>query len=207
MLNCNVVKDLLPNYVDGLVSEKTRQEIDEHLSGCTDCKAAYEEMKAPLTPITMEDVTEIDYLKKVKRKNKIRTIRYSVISALAVAAIFIVSVFVFYIGKPVNIEDFSYSLHKESEGSIRIDMKLENGLVLHAEPEMIWNNSVGSDSNEVVFISTLKQSVKIPFDDMGEDKGSSYSWGYGVVGDEIEDNFTFILRFSDRDVVLTLDDF
>ena len=180
------------------------------------CKTAYEEMKTPLAPIAMEDVNEIDYLKKVKRKNKIRTIKYSVISALAVAvaAISIISVFAFFIGQPVNMKDFSYTLHKESEGSIRIDMKLENGLVLHASPETIIDTSspFASESDQIIFFSIVKQPVKIPFDDMGEDKGSSFTFWYGQDWDGnpdtvIKDNFTFIFRFADGDIVLTLDDF
>lgn len=201
MLTCNVVKDLLPNYADGLVNEKTSQEIEEHLSGCADCKTEYEEIKSPLALIT-DDVNEIDYLKKIKRENVTRIIKYSVISVFAASVIFIISVFVFYIGKPVNSGDFSYSLHKDSDGYIRIEMILENGYVLHAQP-----NYDNININEVV--CAPRQSLKIPFDDMGEYNGSRFSWGYGVTGTngKISDDFKFIFRFADKEVVLTIDDF
>ena len=207
MLNCNVVKDILPNYTDGLLSEETAQEVKEHLTSCADCNAVYEEMRDSLTPIAVADAGEIDYLKKFKTKSKANTIKYSVISALAVVVIFIVCVFIFHIGKPVNSEDLSYTLHKLSDSSIQIDMKLENGLVLEARPEMIFDNDISSTSIEQITVCTPRQTLKIPFDDRGEDGGSGFTWGYEVSGGEISDEFTFIFRFADKDVVLTIDDF
>ena len=62
---CHVVIDLLPNYIDECTSEKTNHDIEEHLSKCSSCKQIYEEMKRP---IPMEESHDIDYLKRIKRK-------------------------------------------------------------------------------------------------------------------------------------------
>jgi len=43
-LNCDVVKDLLPLYVDGMVSDSSKKGIEEHLNTCADCKKTYEYM-------------------------------------------------------------------------------------------------------------------------------------------------------------------
>lgn len=40
---CNIVKDLLPLYVENMVSEETERYINEHLEGCPECK---EELRA-----------------------------------------------------------------------------------------------------------------------------------------------------------------
>jgi anti-sigma factor RsiW len=37
MLKCYIVKDLLPGYVDGLLSEETTAEVKQHLKECDDC--------------------------------------------------------------------------------------------------------------------------------------------------------------------------
>lgn len=37
-INCNVIGDLLPLYVDGAVSEDTKKLVEEHLAECADCK-------------------------------------------------------------------------------------------------------------------------------------------------------------------------
>ena len=37
-LACEIVKDLLPLYVDGIVSDVSKKSIENHLEHCTDCK-------------------------------------------------------------------------------------------------------------------------------------------------------------------------
>ena len=44
-INCNVIGDLLPLYVDGAVSEDTKKLVEEHLAECADCKKAAEDME------------------------------------------------------------------------------------------------------------------------------------------------------------------
>lgn len=100
-LKCNIVQDLLPSFADGLVNEKTAEEIKEHLAECKDCKKLYKEM------IKDEDLDfnkaekEIDYLKKVKKKNK--TIIISILSALIAVVIFTFGVYAFY-----GVADYGY---------------------------------------------------------------------------------------------------
>ena len=46
-MNCDIVKDLIPLYIDGCCSEKSRNTVEEHIKACDDCKLLLEEMKAP----------------------------------------------------------------------------------------------------------------------------------------------------------------
>ena len=45
MNDCQVAKDLMPLYVEDLVSEESRTFIEEHMKTCDDCKQHYEQMK------------------------------------------------------------------------------------------------------------------------------------------------------------------
>ncbi|MBQ3513956.1 MAG: zf-HC2 domain-containing protein [Lachnospiraceae bacterium] len=66
-LDCEIVKDLLPLYVDGMVSEVSKKSIDSHLEYCKDCTKVYENMTFGLEkqPSEVEDVKK--FLKKTKR--------------------------------------------------------------------------------------------------------------------------------------------
>ena len=44
-LNCCVVRDLLPLYVENMVSDQTAQQIKEHLAECPKCQSEYESFK------------------------------------------------------------------------------------------------------------------------------------------------------------------
>ena len=43
--NCEVVRDLLPLYHDGVCSKKSREMVEEHLTECEACKKELEEIK------------------------------------------------------------------------------------------------------------------------------------------------------------------
>lgn len=82
-LPCEVVRDLLPSYVDGLTSETTAAMVEAHLDACPDCRAALEAMRGPEAPqISAQDKKEVDFLKKNKRRNR-RIALASVLTALA----------------------------------------------------------------------------------------------------------------------------
>ncbi len=46
MRDCALVRDLLPLYLDGEVSEESRQAISAHLEGCADCRMALARLRA-----------------------------------------------------------------------------------------------------------------------------------------------------------------
>lgn len=68
-LACDIVKDLLPLYVDGMVSDVSKKSIENHLEHCTECNEIYQnmafhlEMEAP--PTEVSDVKR--FLKKTKK--------------------------------------------------------------------------------------------------------------------------------------------
>lgn len=43
-ISCEIIKDLLPLYSDGVCSPESRQAVDEHLSGCPECRAIYKQL-------------------------------------------------------------------------------------------------------------------------------------------------------------------
>lgn len=70
---CEIIRDLLPLYVDGLTCEATKGHIEEHMSGCAECRECCGKLKAELMdgPQTgSENQKEIDYLKKVRRRGR-----------------------------------------------------------------------------------------------------------------------------------------
>ena len=68
---CEVVRDLLPSYIDHLTSEVTNEVVSGHLSECRDCKEIYDAMRGvPAQPISAEDEKEINFLQKNHRRNR-----------------------------------------------------------------------------------------------------------------------------------------
>ena len=45
-INCNVIQDILPLYIDDVVSDDTKELVEEHLQNCEICQRVYHETKA-----------------------------------------------------------------------------------------------------------------------------------------------------------------
>lgn len=91
-LPCEVVRDLLPSYVDGLTSDMTTDLVRQHLDTCPACRARWTAMDAPeVEPAA--DTREIDFLKKNRRKNR-RVVLWSAVgAALLVIALLLAHTF------------------------------------------------------------------------------------------------------------------
>ncbi len=49
-MKCNIIRDLIPLYIDGCCSEESADTVREHLSHCDECESLYEDMKKETVP-------------------------------------------------------------------------------------------------------------------------------------------------------------
>ncbi|MNH91189.1 hypothetical protein D3C73_437400 [compost metagenome] len=54
-IQCEIIKDLLPLYIDQVCSEESRQLVEEHLAGCNSCRHERENIQSDI-PISKETV-------------------------------------------------------------------------------------------------------------------------------------------------------
>ena len=66
---CKIVQDLLPSYVDKVTNEETNQFIEKHIAECDECQKILKDMGEEIVLDKISQKKEIDYLKKIKRKN------------------------------------------------------------------------------------------------------------------------------------------
>lgn len=98
-IDCEVVMDLFPSYIEGLTSEKTNAVIEEHLAGCEKCSRALASMKASSVEdmsISPEEKQEIDFLKKNRKRN--RRIVFGSIAGAFLLLFVVIALRVFVIG-------------------------------------------------------------------------------------------------------------
>lgn len=78
--NCDIIRDLLPLYVEGIASEASKQLVNEHLAECPACKEELARMKKPL-PVRPE-LKSAEALQKLRRAVNNRKIRAVLITCL-----------------------------------------------------------------------------------------------------------------------------
>ena len=54
-MNCDIVKDLIPLYIDGCCSEESSKIVEEHIRDCGDCKKLLDDMKTPSDIVTVSE--------------------------------------------------------------------------------------------------------------------------------------------------------
>ena len=72
-MKCEIIRDLLPLYIDGLTSKESNQEIEKHLKNCEECQKYYQEMTGGIdnfSVITNEEIEDVNLIKKIKKKNR-----------------------------------------------------------------------------------------------------------------------------------------
>lgn len=91
MMHCDIIRDLLPSYIDGLTSEASTKLVEEHLAQCPQCRSCYEAMKNEAYPspaATPGNLQDLQPLKKLNRKVKRRVIAAVLIAVVCCIGLF-----------------------------------------------------------------------------------------------------------------------
>lgn len=72
---CEIVQDLLFSYTDGVLNKKSKELVDEHLAECEICQQKVKQIEEQTKQNQQEkSKKEIDYLKRIRRKAKIKNL-------------------------------------------------------------------------------------------------------------------------------------
>ena len=102
-LSCDVVRDLLPSYMENLTSDDSNRAVEEHLSRCESCRELYKGMCPDDGEKAEETEKELDYLKGIRRKSRRKLRNAILITAGSLLACFVLVIFIFnfIVGSPL----------------------------------------------------------------------------------------------------------
>jgi hypothetical protein len=118
-IKCTIIQDILPLYIDEVVSQDTKEMVDQHLQHCEKCQKEYETMKSKLYIPAENKAPIIKGINKKWRKKKV-IISFASIFATAII-LYGAFAYVFYYERVIP---YSKSL-------IKIEMQNDNQLVSH----------------------------------------------------------------------------
>lgn len=155
---CHMIKDLLPLYLDDLVSEESATAIEQHLKSCSDCREYYEHMKSELfeeqTQKQTETQREINYLKRIKQHTTKKLILGTVLTLFT--CILALTVKLLIIGSPtdtyhtteLNVDKYTIQVGGTFAGSAQVyshyklkETKNGSELILYTCLPSPWNKS------------------------------------------------------------------
>lgn len=132
-MKCEIIRDLLPSYLDELTSAESNQAIEEHLQECKDCRKHLEAMKTEMVSEryvkkTAEEIQEEIYPFKKLKKKTVRSIIKTVFICMIIFSI-IATAYESYVGTGVtaDFEDMKItSLNEDGVVTISFEPK-DNG--------------------------------------------------------------------------------
>ena len=74
MMQCEIIRDLLPLYAEGLTGDAANREIEAHLAGCDACAKALEQLRVPVEQPEPQAEAWKDAVKKEKKTRRRRQV-------------------------------------------------------------------------------------------------------------------------------------
>lgn len=171
---CSVVQDVLPLYLENMVSEGTKIFVEEHLKNCSDCAAEWERLKsgkqvdAAGTPQRERDVKAITAVKKKIAKRLLKAVA---VVCLVFAVLFSAVLLYTGIGHPVTKDSILLSTKTDREYSyIILESEAGKSLYFDSKSEDILN-----DRNEVCGQRIILYNVQ--YHNSFTKNTSTMSWG------------------------------
>ena len=122
-INCNVIKDILPIYIEDIVSEDTKKIVEEHLESCEMCRKEEANLRQTIylpTNVNMEK----NIFKELKKYFTRKKVKITLITFISCVILFFSTHFIlttpFFDVKfeDLDIEQFENSLNLTSRGNI-----------------------------------------------------------------------------------------
>lgn len=195
-MKCDIVRDLLPAYIEGLTSAASNEEIEKHLAGCGECRIFHSEMAGEIREgVPVAGDKEVDCLKKVR----LSYIRKAAIAAGGVVAGLLVLIGLFAVGFAVSSQDMDMT-YEVKDNHLEIQFQLKNGhdlISFTKRSEIIYDENQKVSGTEYVY--RPRWVFHNPLDDMG----SKFTLGSELpTPDNSPDGFTDIItiEFADKTV-------
>ena len=118
-ISCDIIRDILPLYAEDMVSNATRDMVDEHLCGCDDCTRELDALKkVPKVPVEVNT----DSLKRIGASIRRRRVLAAMAAVMTLVTVF-VSVFI-YLMTPyyLPVEEAIEGVEAREAGILAIDL-------------------------------------------------------------------------------------
>lgn len=138
-VNCNIIRDLLPLYAEGMASEESKALVDDHLRGCDSCTKELAELKkAPRIPAEVETTS----LRRVENAIRRRKLLTAATAALTVLAVLVTGII--FLMTPVYL-----TAQQAIEG---VELRDDGGLAIDYADGIMEYSSSDSSADEKFFL-------------------------------------------------------
>ncbi|WP_017471445.1 zf-HC2 domain-containing protein [Amphibacillus jilinensis] len=157
-IKCTIIQDLLPLYIDEVVSQDTREMVEKHLQHCEKCQKAYETMKGKLY-IPAENKAPI--IKKINKKWRKKKVFISMASIVTTAIILLGAfAYVFYYETVIPYSEALFKIEKQNDNQLTLHYSGESYAAVNETHPMTFE--IDGEKKNVSFIFYTKTMAESP---------------------------------------------
>ena len=202
-INCEVIEDLLPLYVEELASPSSRQLVEEHLKDCESCRQKKEQMAQTMDLPKEVDTKPLQGIRKTLFRKKTTAIVLTVLGMLLFTVLSLV-----YLNSPITIP------YETVADTIRVEQNENGNLYLSMEDmggEVDLEYGWDDDGTRILCINAhttrLRQMQRTPSveriytvsgdsDDLPKSPSDGYEWRDLETLEAVDDQYTVSIRFA-----------
>lgn len=157
-INCEVIEDILPIYVENMASPSTRTLVDEHLASCASCKQKEEQMQQNI-PLPKDISTKsLSNICKLLFRKRVTAVAMTILSMLLLALLCLI-----HLNSPIEIP------YEDIADSIKVDIAEDNSVSITIAESLGGSFSSEYETDDVgnpvqyitLYTTRLKQLQKI----------------------------------------------
>ncbi len=158
--NCDVIRDLLPGYIDNILSDTGNELVKNHLRECEECHKIYKEMEEGIgkDDLSASDTMVVDALKKIRKRTNRLKITIGILMGILFILLLSAALKIYVIGTPLgtgymSIPDTAYD---EETGQLTVNGKI-NLYSFHVS-KVVWKEDE-NDPNVVNVIVYYAETI------------------------------------------------
>ena len=163
-MKCEIIRDLLPSYVDGLTSAESNQEITAHVAECAPCKEILEQMQEEVQAKAPKEKRKINPFRKFNRRMR-RAVAMAVVICIGVGGF---GYKAFARGFAINPQEITMEPKLEGD-MLYLNFSVEKGSL----------TNVGSFYESEVASISLRNVWRLPGETQ-EQASKEYCWGMNL---------------------------
>ena len=160
--NCDVIRDLLPGYIDHILSDTGSELVKKHLGECEECHKIYTEMEEGIgkDDLSACDTMVVDAFKKIRKRTNRLKITVGILAGILFILLLSAALKIYVIGTPLgtgymSIPDTAYD---EETGQLTVNGKI-NLYSFHVS-KVVWEE----DENDPNVVNVIVYCAEtIPF--------------------------------------------
>ncbi|MRX72779.1 zf-HC2 domain-containing protein [Bacillus lacus] len=170
-ISCNVIRDVLPLYVENMASQDTRDIVKEHIDSCENCKKRLEDMRTFEEMPIDTDIAPLRNIQNTLRRNKLQAIIFSVMATLVFAVLTMA-----YLTTPayISYNENSVTIIEKDDGTVLLNFGEEvSGFDVNQYPaednsgyvydittwETIWHQKISKNNLENTVLNPNGETV------------------------------------------------